>query len=962
MKLCSAKISPWIILTALLAGIASTPKVCAQESKLVTAILMEAGNDLEKLSKLIEEHEKLLKKYPHSDFAATVMFQLAELYEQKSNLAFQHEMAQYELNLAKFDSGMIATEPIMPRMSLEPTINYCLRILRDFPSIHYQDKVLYKLAMAYLQEGNLAKAKSFFEQIIEEHPNSNIVLESHFRIGEYYFDKREFSNAIKHYKELLGKWDNPYFNLSLYKLGWSYYNINDYSNSISTFIYLIEDISHIEKLDSKIMGRSMTDLRQEAIHYISSCFAEYGGPAAAYDFLESRKEENYALQILNKLAGVYERRNYYSEAIETYEIILTLYPFHPKAPEIYQKIVLAYESDDRMNKANETRQKAIEQFSPNGFWVQHFPLQKEQQQAIQLAKAYLLYLGKYHQAEAQTSQRMRDYAIAIDKYKQFLETWPRSEQAAEISYYLAECYYEKGDYNAAADAYNQVVIKYDSSGYQEDAAYNRILCYYQLLSSDPEIDSTAVFVEDFLGSGDLLTLRLTHQSEINLIKSCNDYVRFFPNSRYTDEVLMKFAETLHELKLYFPAVRTYKKVVELGPERPYYLAAAMNAGQSLYDGGYFDQAELWLGAVIKRFPDSTAYVDKAQKLIASSQFKLADELSQIGSHDRAAQVFETIADNSNDAQFKERALFSAAAQYEKNNNYTQASLALEKLAQNFPNSPLVDEALYKAGEFRELKSRWTLACTNYTKLIDNYPMSKYLGKAIRNAALCYENLEDWYAAQKMYQQYARMFPDQNEERMECLFKSGLMYYKTNRYNLAMQEFRKTINYYNSISRNGAFIDNYFVAQSQFMIGEIHYNEYKNIEVKPPLNLSLKDKTGKLNIVLNSYKETLKYQIADWSTAASCRIGMAYEELVRAFIDSPLPPGLDPQEAKQYAGELEKSVKPYKKRALETYRKTVEQAELNQIENTWIAQSRERMTILLNELDSATEMTNSGTGS
>ena len=51
----------------------------------------------------------------------------------------------------------------------------------------------------------------------------------------------------------------------------------------------------------------------------------------------------------------------------------------------------------------------------------------------------------------------------------------------------------------------------------------------------------------------------------------------------------------------------------------------------------------------------------------------------------------------------------------------------------------------------------------------------------------------------------------------------------------------------------------------------------------------------------------------------------------------------------YNEKLAQTAKPYKEKALETYKKNVQQAELNQIENNWIAESKKRMQVLVLEL-------------
>jgi len=112
---------------------------------------------------------------------------------------------------------------------------------------------------------------------------------------------------------------------------------------------------------------------------------------------------------------------------------------------------------------------------------------------------------------------------------------------------------------------------------------------------------------------------------------------------------------------------------------------------------------------------------------------------------------------------------------------------------------------------------------------------------------------------------------------------------------------------------------------------------------------MKRKVAKFNEVFEAYKETLEFQIADWSTAASYRIGASFEEFVRAFMTSPPPRGLKGEALQQYQDKLVEAAKPYKERALETYAKMVEQARANAIENNWVSRSRERLQALQIEL-------------
>ena len=928
---------------------AFTGPIFAQESELVTAIIQDVGNDLVKLDAVIAEHTKLLAKYPKGDFAATVLFQLAELHEQKSNIIFSQEMAAYEKALDNYDQGILTQEPITPLLSFTKTKEYLYTLLNNFPNVAYRDKILYKLAMTHFQEGNRVKAKTYFEEIINNYPQSEINLESHFRIGEFYFDKRDFKNAAEHYSFLLGKWDNPYFDMALYKLGWSYYNLNNYPDAISIFIYLLEDLSLIENTNSATISKTKADLHSEAVQYISSCFTEYGGPQAAKEFLEKRKDKNYSFEIFLRMGELYQKRNYHPEAIETYKAMLSVYPFYEQAPEVYTQIVQNYESDSRIEEANRAREELVNKFGPGGDWIMNYPDGTNYEKAMSLARETLAYLGTFYQAEAQKTNRVRDYTLAIEKYQEFLEKFAKSPEAPKINFYLAECYYGISDFNNAAMAYHQVVTQYEPSEYSEDAAYNRVLCYYQLTGMDEKIDSLTIYIDEFLGTGEILTIGVTHQSEVDLLRSCNDFILQFPQSKWLDQVLLKYGETLHELKAYLSAVKAYKKVVELGTGRPYHLLAAMNTAQSYFDGGNFEQSEVWFRNIVQQFPDSTRFIEKASKLATSSQFKIAEKLTSEQKSKDAAALLSQIASSTDDANFRDRALFEAANQYHSSGDAVSAALSLEKLVRLNPTSELADESLYKAGGIREVNQEYNLAAADYLKLADEYPASEYAMRALKSAAICYESIQDYILAGKIYKRFVDTFPNAADDVIESLFKCGEMAYKLGHLSEAKAAFQQAVDTFRKFQNNGKDVDFYFAAHSQFMLGEIYYEDYKKVELSPPFKPNLKNKIDKFNQVLAAYKNTIEYQVADWVTAASYRIGMSFEEFVRALMEAPLPDGLNDEQIQIYKNNLTETAKPYKEQALQAYQRNIEQAEANSIDNVWIEESRKRLEILIAEL-------------
>lgn len=916
---------------------------------MVSAMLEEAAGDITVLDELILDHESLLKKYPDSEFAPTLMFQLAELHYERAQLLFQQDMATFEDQLASYQDGDTSVEPSMPTLSMDKTIYYCSSLIEKYPKLKYRDKVIYKLAIAYLDAGEHDNARANFELLTREYPDSPIALEAHFRIGEYYFDHRQFEEAIVHYNLLLNHWDNPYYSMALYKLGWSEYNLAHYSQAISTFLALIEDINLVESLETPEGALSKMDLRTESIHYIASSFTEQGGTTLARDFFLSMKEKEYTVAILRKMAELYENRNSYADAIASYRVLLEFYPYHQNAPDFYTHIVADYEAAHDMNAANRVREEIVTYFGPGSQWLQRFKEGELHKSGLFIARENLVHLGTFYQAQAQQEDSLHLYHVALTKYQEYIAKFPHQDNTSEIHYFLAECYYRIKEYDRAAEAYYDVVTRYPESEYREKAAFNRIFSYVQKQGLQKATTPDTIAIVNFIGTGDTIFVVADDPAVRLVLNASNDFCTNFQQSTWLDQVYMKYGEVLNEIGAYLYAVDVYKKVIELQPPSQHKLAAAISAGQSYFDGGFYKKAQDWFSTIPKVFPDSIAQVNRARRLASSAQFKIAEQLSSNGQSSQAAAVLLAIADSSQETAFRERALFEAATQQQKAGTLENAARTFERLAATYPHSELSDKAFYHAGTIRESTRDWLLAAADYLKLFDAYPESALREQALKNAALCYENASDWLAAKNTYRRYVENYSDNYIEILEFIYKSGEMAYKANQKQDAKLYFAETVRTFNRLLLDGFSLDNYFVAQAQFMIGEILYADYVRLDLVPPFEQNLKIKVEAFTAVVKAYTEAIKYQIADWSTASSHRIGMCFEEFVRAFIEAPIPDHLDEEQRQLYQNKLAERARPYKERALETYSKNVEQAEAYGIDNSWVASSRLRVQALRQEL-------------
>jgi len=919
------------------------------EAKKTPVVAQPVAPNMRDLEKAIVNGEQLIAKYPDSDFTPTVMFQLVELYVKSAAFAYQNKMAEYDSLLKRYDAGTLKTEPAMPRPSYRASLEMGYKILDKYPTASFIDKVIYRIAICQLEENNLERARDFFQKLLTEYPKSEYIFESNFRLGEYFFDHRQYAEAINHYSKLMNNWQNPFFDMALYKLAWSYYNQNDFTKAISTFTYLIDDINMVKKAaNTEVLGKTQTDLRKESIMYVAQCFADFGGARKAESFMHQFGEKPYSLEIFTRLAETYQTRNFYEEAIQTLEAILRLWPYHEQAPDFQNRIVSNYLQAGDNEKAEAARVTMVKNYGPNSAWLGKFPEGPAREKALALSEETLFTLATEAQARGQKEMSERSYRLAIERYSEFLAKFSKSANAGKVQYFQAESYYEIKDFANAANAYHQVVLNFPDSEFKAEAAYNRILAHFDELSAATPTDTTKFALPNFLGSGKRDTLRVPNSIYPKALSACNDFITLLPASEKLPDILMKYGESLFSLNQPAMAQKVYAKLIKDSPSSQFVVQAHLLNAQCAIQMEQYIEAEKWARTVVETYPDSTRQVERAYRLINSTKFKVAEAYKKKGDAATAAEAFANLATASTDSTISEMALVEAALQYEQAGNKERAIDAYEKLYFKFPQSPRVDEALFKAAVLCEEASNWTRAAQNYLGLVSLRATSPYAAKAVFASAQCYENAGLLENALKTYDRYLENYTNDPGQYLEALVRAGEICYKRKEYQPATVYFKRTIESYQNYVRESHAVDVYMPAQAQFLLGEIQFEAYRQVNFTPPLDKSLKHKKTLLNEVLANYKEAAGYQVADWTTAASFKIGATLEEFARFYWESPRD-NIAADLLAKYEEQLQTTIRPLKDKAFAAYQTNVKQAEENGINNPWVEQSRQRLQALGPEL-------------
>ncbi len=75
--------------------------------------------------------------------------------------------------------------------------------------------------------------------------------------------------------------------------------------------------------------------------------------------------------------------------------------------------------------------------------------------------------------DAYNTWRTDDYGTCIDRFREFLQTYPSSEYADDASFWMADCYFKQGDYKTAILRFDDVAHRYPGSEKAPDALYRQ---------------------------------------------------------------------------------------------------------------------------------------------------------------------------------------------------------------------------------------------------------------------------------------------------------------------------------------------------------------------------------------------------------------------------------------------------------------------------------------------------------
>ena len=736
-------------------------------------------------------------------------------------------------------------------------------------------KTLFLIAENHLSSGAYSQAIDRFKKITSISDSTHLV-QAHFKIGDSYFALNDYVNAITAYEKAiktcetnLTQYHGPALcNSSYIKIADCYLNLNQPNVAISylkKYRVAVKEGKNIDVIDYRIAYLYETKARdfERAIR-------------AYYDFIDNYPQSKLIDEAQFGLARAYEGNSNYTQALIEYKSLMNRYPASEHYAEAEKRIIYLKNYYQIEGAALKNLSGVIQQLAEN-----------------RTNATALYYLGLIYFKE------LKDYRASINLFDKIYDSDEKENiPEDELLYYRGRAYQLLGEKSiidnqeqiALLDSanlnYDQLIENIPASSWADDAAFHKIeIKRLNLKNDDPNYfpqmkEILTSFTYKYLDSPildkvnfelALLMLKNGINSSIdsldvynNLQKIINDFplspllpvANYYQTSLFFQVRNLNLAE--NKLNTFISAYPNNNKTCEA-----YFQLAKLAELKADYS-----VAIKSLQQIITKYYYSD-YADSATLIIGSyftKQHKFAEALSHYmdiyEEYETNTIIFEGTNHDDNDWQILQDVIFNIATILKTTNHRDEAIQFYQKYLVKFPKGKYTDQVLFSLGElFNTAKKEEQSKARDYLQQLEkNHSTSDLLPKSLINLGDLAYQVEKYDEARQYYSK-ALNAQLSNEEQaytsaqiIICLYRSGEVAQADESYKAYRKQFK------DEKSRQAEILlekGDYFLKEKNFEPAEKIFKDVRSDFKNTPEGLKAEYLLGKLYFILNKDEDALE---------------------------------------------------------------------------------------------------------
>ena len=805
------------------------------------------------------------------------------------------------------------------------------KLLKRYPRYQRNDQVLYQMSRAYEELGRSEEAMSVMDQLVRGFPHSRYYDEVQFRRAEYFFVHHKYLDAEDAYQAIvkIGA-DSSFYQLALYKLGWTYYKQELYDEALDRFIALLDyKVStgyDFAQTKNKIEHQRLED----TYRVISLSFSYLGGPEAVAKYFSRHGKRSYEDGIYRNLGEYYFKKRRFSDAVATYHAFISANPFHKMSPHFLMRVVEIDMAGGFPSLVIAAKKEFATKYGLKSDYWRHFTpgdfpvvLGYLKTNLKDLANHYhALYQDPHHAADKQA-----DFKEALHWYREFLTSFPRATESPAIDYQLADLLLENHSFAEAAREFEKTAYDYPRNAKSSKAGYAAVYAYRQYLASVPAKDRERVKRET--------------------VRSSLRFADTFPQHKKAAVVLGAAADDLYGMKDYAPALRAARKLLKgfPGADADVRRAAWLVVGHASYELQHYRDAETGYERVLALLPPGDKSRAGLVDNLAASIYKQGAQARAKGDFRAAADLFLRVGKMAPTSKIRPSAEYDAGAALIKLKNWQKAAAVLVGFRSAFPGNKLQPEVTRKIAYVYKEEGQLAKAAGEYERVERESKDEAIRREALTVAAQLYEKAGEPVRALEVYRRYVADFPQPLEPNLEMRNKIAALLKAQGDRERYRKELRRIVALDAAAGSARTDRTRYLAAKAGLVLAEQKYAAFVAVRLVRPLKDSLQRKRELMKASMGAFSKLLAYQVGEVTAAATFYLAEIYNQFSKALTKSERPEGLSPEELAQYNTAIDEQAYPFEEKAIQIHESNLKLIAQG-IYNEWIAKSLKKLAVLV----------------
>jgi len=801
------------------------------------------------------------------------------------------------------------------------------KLLNEYPLYERNDQVLYQLSRAYEELGQTEEAMAVMDRMVRDFPRSRYIDEVQFRRAEYFFVHRRYRNAEDAYAGIVNTGvGSSFYELTLYKLGWTYYKQELYEDALHRFIALMDhkvSVGYDFEQTKDEQERKRTD---DTFRVISLSFSNLGGANSAVEYFSHHGKRSYEDSIYSNLGEFYFDKRRYADAAAAYNAFVDRNPFHKAAPNFYMRVIEIQAAAGFPSLVLDSKKRFATTYGLTAeYWKYFAP--GDRPDVLGFLKTNLTDLANHYHACYQDPRQAEDKPANFEEarrwYREFLTSFPTDGESPVINYQLAGLLRENLSFGEAAVEFEKTAYGYPPHEKSSQAGYAAVSSYREQLGAARPEDVETVKRE--------------------VVRSSLAFADAFPEHEKAAIVLGAAADDLYGMKEYEQARAAATKLIEAfpGTDGDVVRDAWLVVGHSSYELARYSEAESAYRNVLARLPAEDTTRDALVNNLAASIYKQGEQANAAQDYRAAADHFLRVGRTAPTSKIRPTAEYDAAAALIQLKDWGTAASVLAGFRTNFPENPLQPEVTKKIAYVYRENNQLSLAAVEYERIERESRDDEIRRDALLVAAELHEKDGNGARALEVYRRYVGYFPQPVELNLETRNKIAEFLKAQNDRASYLEELEKIVAVDASAGSARTPRTRYLAGKAALVLAENDFDAFVAVNLVQPFEVNLQKKRERMKTATQKFSQLVDYESGEITAAATFYLAEIYAHFSKALTTSERPEGLSPAEREQYELAIEEQAYPFEEKAIQVHESNLKLISRG-VYNAWIEKSLQKL--------------------